>query len=205
MGKAKLLLGTTNRGKVRELAEMLGDLDVEVTSLAELGPFAEVEETGATFAENARLKASAYAKHFELPTLADDSGFEVEALDWRPGVHSARYGGAAASTFAEKITLLLSEMATSGRSTRVARFKCAVAFASPDGSIIAETEGIVRGKVAEFPSGRNGFGYDPIFIPDGHSRTFAELSSGEKGRLSHRGRALLQIIPYLRTFFGTLT
>ncbi|HMU34924.1 MAG TPA: RdgB/HAM1 family non-canonical purine NTP pyrophosphatase [Pyrinomonadaceae bacterium] len=205
MGKAKLLLGTTNRGKVRELAEMLGDLDVEVTSLAELGPFAEVDETGATFAENARLKAAAYANYFQLPTLADDSGFEVEALDWRPGVHSARYGGAAASTFAEKITLLLNEMRASGRSTRSARFKCAVTFASPDGAIIAETEGIVRGRVAEFPRGKNGFGYDPIFIPDGHSHTFAELSSGEKGRLSHRGRALLQIIPYLRRFFGTLT
>lgn len=205
MGKARLLLGTTNRGKVAELAEMLADLDIDVLSLDQLGPFTDVEETGTTFAENARLKALAYASHFHLPTIADDSGFEVEALDWRPGIHSARYGGDAASTFAQKIEMLLNEMKASGRSSHAARFRCSVAFASQDGKIIAETEGIVHGKVTYRPRGTNGFGYDPIFIPEGLSSTFAELSSAEKGHLSHRGRALLQIIPYLRTFFRSLT
>lgn len=205
MGKARLLLGTTNRGKVAELAEMLADLDIDVLSLDQLGPFTDVEETGTTFAENARLKALAYASHFHLPTIADDSGFEVEALDWRPGIHSARYGGDAAPTFAQKIEMLLNEMKASGSNSNAARFRCSVAFASQDGKIIAETEGIVRGKVTDRPRGTNGFGYDPIFIPEGLSSTFAELSSAEKGHLSHRGRALLQIIPYLRTFFRSLT
>ncbi|MBX3280980.1 MAG: RdgB/HAM1 family non-canonical purine NTP pyrophosphatase [Acidobacteria bacterium] len=205
MEKRKLLLGTTNKGKIAELAEMLGDMDVEILSLDQLAPVAEVAETGSTFAENARLKAAAYASAFQLPTLADDSGFEVEALDWRPGVFSARYGGDAAPTFPEKIELLLSEMKASGGGSRAARFKCAVAFASADGKIVAETEGTVTGNVVESPRGNNGFGYDPIFVPDGLVHTFAELSSAEKASLSHRGRALLQIIPYLRTFLGNLT
>jgi len=201
----KLLLGTANRGKVAELAEMLEDLGIAVVPLDAVGPFDEVEETGETFAENAKLKASAYARQSGLPTLADDSGFEVEALDQRPGVLSARYGGDAAPTFAEKIASLLAEMAASGNDSRVARFKCAVAFADPNGEIVAESEGVVTGSVPEFPRGNGGFGYDPIFVPDGFSTTFAEMSSAEKGALSHRGRAILQIIPYLRTFWGNLT
>jgi len=205
MEKMKLLLGTANRGKVAELTEMLDGLNIEVVPLDALGPFEEVEETGETFAENARLKASAYARLSGLPALADDSGFEVEALGWRPGVLSARYGGDAARTFPEKIDLLLREMAASGSSSRTARFKCAVAFAASDGEIVAETEGVVTGRVPEFPSGNGGFGYDPIFIPEGLSVTFAEMPSAEKGALSHRGRAILQIIPYLRTFLGNLT
>ena len=205
MEKMKLLLGTANRGKVAELTEMLDGLNIEVVPLDALGPFEEVEETGETFAENARLKASAYARLSGLPALADDSGFEVEALGWRPGVLSARYGGDAARTFPEKIDLLLREMAASGSSSRTARFKCAVAFAASDGEIVAETEGVVTGRVPEFPSGNGGFGYDPIFIPEDLSVTFAEMPSAEKGALSHRGRAILQIIPYLRTFLGNLT
>lgn len=205
MKKMKLLLGTANCGKVAELTEMLVGLNIEVVPLDALGPFEEVEETGETFAENARLKASAYARLSGLPALADDSGFEVEALGWRPGVLSARYGGNAARTFPEKIDLLLREMAASGSVSRTARFKCAVVFAAPDGRIVAETEGVVTGRVPEFPSGNGGFGYDPIFIPEGLSVTFAEMSSAEKGALSHRGRAILQIIPYLRTFLGNLT
>ena len=205
MEKVRLLLGTANRGKVAELAEMLGGMAFELVPLDAAGPFEDVEETGETFAENARLKAAAYARQSGLPTLADDSRFEVEALGWRPGVLSARYGGDAAPTFPQKIALLLNEMAQSGSRSRVARFKCTVALADPDGSIFAETEGIVSGSVAEFPRGNGGFGYDPIFVPEGFSKTFAEMSSAEKGALSHRGRAILQIIPYLRTFLGNLT
>ncbi|MCZ2391207.1 MAG: RdgB/HAM1 family non-canonical purine NTP pyrophosphatase [Acidobacteria bacterium] len=200
----RLLLGTKNRGKVAELSEMLRGLNIEVISLADLASLADVEESGSTFAENARLKAVAYARHSQMPTLADDSGFEVEALGWRPGVLSARYGGATTS-FDAKIEMILREIGASGIASRAARFSCAVAFAAPDGSLIAETEGVVRGVVAEEPRGVGGFGYDPIFVPDGFSISFAEMTSAEKGALSHRGRALLQIIPYLRTFFGNLT
>lgn len=205
MEKTKLLLGTANRGKVAELNEMLGGLGVELVPLDAVGPFEDVAETGETFAENARLKASAYARQSGMPTLADDSGFEVEALGWRPGVLSARYGGDAAKTFSEKIALLLSEMEQSKTRSRAARFKCAVALAAADGEIVAESEGVVSGSVSDSPSGNGGFGYDPIFVPEGFSKTFAEMSSAEKGGLSHRGRAILQIIPYLRTFLGTLT
>ena len=205
MEKLKVLLGTANRGKVAELTEMLQGLAIEVVALDAVGPFDEVEETGETFAENARLKATAYARLSGLPTIADDSGFEIEALDWRPGVLSARYGGDAAPTFAEKIESLLAEMLISESGSRAAQFKCAVAFAASDGKIIAETEGVVAGSVPEFPRGNGGFGYDPIFVPEGFYTTFAEMSLAEKGALSHRGRAILQIIPYLRTFLGNLT
>lgn len=205
MERAKLLLGTANRGKVAELNEMLSGLGFELVPLDAVGPLEDVEETGETFAENARLKASAYARQSGMPALADDSGFEVEALGWRPGVLSARYGGDAAPTFPEKIALLLSEMERSEIPSRAARFKCAVALAASDGEIVAESEGVVTGIVPDSPRGNGGFGYDPIFVPEGFSRTFAEMSSAEKGALSHRGRAILQIIPYLRTFLGTLT
>jgi len=205
MEKLKVLLGTANRGKVAELTEMLQGLAIEVVALDAVGPFDEVEETGETFAENARLKATAYARLSGLPTIADDSGFEIEALDWRPGVLSARYGGDAAPTFAEKIESLLAEMLISESGSRAAQFKCAVAFAASDGKIIAETEGVVAGSVPEFPRGNGGFGYDPIFVPEGFYTTFAEMSLAEKGALSHRGRAILQIIPYLRTFLANLT
>jgi len=205
MEKTKLLLGTANRGKVAELNEMLSGLGFELVPLDAVGPLEDVEETGETFAENARLKASAYARQSGMPALADDSGFEVEALGWRPGVLSARYGGDAAPTFPEKIAQLLSEMERSEIPSRAARFKCAVALAASDGEIVAESEGVVTGIVSDSPRGNGGFGYDPIFVPEGFSRTFAEMSSAEKGALSHRGRAILQIIPYLRTFLGTLT
>ncbi len=201
----KLLVGTTNPGKIAEIEEMLAGVNVSVVSLGDFPSLKEVEETGDTFAENARIKAVGYASLTGLPTLADDSGFEVEALGQRPGVFSARYGGKDAPSFPQKIEKLLAEMRSSGSSSRAARFKCAIAFASGDGSLYAETEGVVIGSVAENPRGEGGFGYDPIFIPQGSKRTFSEMTSSEKGQISHRGRALLQIIPYLRTFFADLT
>jgi XTP/dITP diphosphohydrolase len=159
----------------------------------------EVEETGITFAENAALKAVGCATQTGLFALADDSGLEVEALDNAPGVFSARYGGPDTS-FAEKMIKLLDEVDKTGDSMRRARFVCAMAFANPSGEILFTTEGICNGKIALHPRGAGGFGYDPLFIPDGFDRTFGELSEAIKGKISHRARAFEQIIPFLGHF-----
>ena len=193
-----LLIGTNNEGKVREIREMLGGLAIDLCYLGRIPNIIEVDETGSTFAENARLKAVGYAAQSGLVTLADDSGLEVEALDGRPGVLSARYGGEETS-FDEKIGLLLAEAAAAGGGLD-ASFICAICIASPDGTILAETEGVCRGQLASAPRGSAGFGYDPIFIPDGFDKTFAELSGEQKAQMSHRGRAFSQIIPFLRGF-----
>jgi XTP/dITP diphosphohydrolase len=203
MGKT-LLIATNNPGKVDELRGMLGNWPVEMVSLPTIGDVAEVDETGETFLENARLKAAGYAQATGLPALADDSGLEVAALDGRPGVLSARYGGEG-TPFAKKIEMLLAEINDSGAQDRSARFVCAIALASPDGEIIATTEGICEGSLAEKPRGSGGFGYDPVFMPRGYTNTFAELSRGIKGKISHRAHAFSQIMPILRDYYGVMT
>lgn len=184
---------------------MLLGLDVSIVGLRDLGvPIAEVEETGTTFAENARLKASAYAIQSGLHTLADDSGLEVSALDGRPGVRSARYGGEQA-TFSEKIELLLEELRLREAADRSARFVCSLALGDPSGKIVFEAEGICSGHIAFAPAGSGGFGYDPVFIPDGFDATFGELPAAVKARVGHRGRAVAQIVPFLRRFYAIPT
>lgn len=195
----QLLIATKNAGKVKELSELLAPLPVKLRSLSDFENIAEPEENAASFAANAALKARYYALETGLCALADDSGLEVAALDGAPGIFSARYAGSKASD-AEKIAKLLGELAATGDEKRLAGFVCAVAVSDENGVIIHLAEGVCGGKIADVPRGANGFGYDPIFIPDGFSETFAELSGGEKRKISHRGRAMNKIIAFLRDF-----
>ena len=195
----ELLIATKNTGKIREIEKLLADLPIAVRSLKEFGNVVEPEEIGADFAENAVLKARYYAGKTGLSALADDSGLEVEALGGAPGVFSARYAGIIASD-EEKIFKLLDELEQTSDDERRARFVCVIAIADKNGEIRCLEEGICRGKIARKPTGANGFGYDPIFIPDGFSETFGGLSDEIKQKISHRARAALKIIGFLRDF-----
>lgn len=193
---AALLIATTNQGKVREFHSLAEGLELELVSMLDIGPMPDVAETGATFAENARTKAEAYAIGSGLMTVADDSGLEVDALGGRPGVLSARYGGDV--PFAEKMRLILDELRDVAAPGRTARFRCSIAVADPSGRIVCEADGICEGTIAREPFGAGGFGYDPIFVPNGYVETFGQLGPEVKHSLSHRANAFLQIIPYLR-------
>jgi XTP/dITP diphosphohydrolase len=195
----KLLVGTNNNGKIKELNELLADLPVQIFGLNGFENIFEPEETGVTFAENSTLKANSYALQTGFWSLSDDSGLEVEALNGAPGVFSARYAGKDA-TDEQRIAKLLAELAETNNESRRARFVCAMAISDEKGKIMFLTEGICEGKLALKPHGTNGFGYDPIFIPDGFEQTFGELSSTIKHEISHRGRAIAKIIRFLRTF-----
>mgnify|MGYP005838338991 CR=1 FL=1 len=196
----RLLVATRNRGKLREYQALLADLPVEWATLQDVGLDLEVAETGATFAENARLKATAYAQASGLLTLADDSGLEVDALEGAPGVHSARYAGAGA-TDADRCRKLLAALGDTPPERRTARFRCVVAIAAPDG-VVHTAEGVCEGRIAFAPRGENGFGYDPIFILAGRNLTMAQLSTAEKNVISHRGRALAAARPILARLLG---
>lgn len=198
---AKLLLATNNPGKLAELRLMIEELPVEIFDLADFPCIEEVEETGTTFSENARLKAIGYAQQTGVTALADDSGLDVDALDGRPGVLSARYGGESAS-FEEKMKMLLGELENADSGDRRAQFSCAIAISDENGHILFESEGICRGRIALSPIGSGGFGYDPLFLPDGYEHTFGELSSAIKQNISHRSRAFSQIMPFLRHFIA---
>lgn len=194
-----LLLGTRNPGKVIEIVSILAESDWSFSSLQEFPNVGEAEENFATFAENAIAKAQFYASATGLCALADDSGLEVEALGGAPGVFSARYAGAHASD-ADRRTLLLSELSKLGDSNRRARFVAVVAISKPNGEILSISEGICNGTITFAPRGTGGFGYDPLFIPDGYAQTFAELPDTIKNQISHRARALLGT----RTFLSQL-
>jgi len=197
----KILIGTTNKGKIRELAELLGGLPISTVGLDEIGETFDIEETGSTFAENASLKAAGYARRSGLFTLGDDSGLEVRALGNAPGILSARYGGLQTG-FNEKIKMLLGELDSIPNADRAARFVCVMSLANPTGDIIFEAEGICDGALAYLPVGAGGFGYDPIFIPNGYDRTFGELDTKIKQQISHRARGAAKIIRYLQRFFA---
>jgi XTP/dITP diphosphohydrolase len=184
-----LLLGTRNPGKVIEIVSILADSAWSFSSLQEFPNVGEAEENFTTFAENAIAKAQFYASATGLCALADDSGLEVEALGGAPGVFSARYAGANASD-ADRRALLLSELDKLGAPTRRARFVAVVAISKPNGEILNISEGICNGTITFAPRGTGGFGYDPLFIPDGHTQTFAELPDTIKNQISHRARAL---------------
>lgn len=193
----ELLVATKNAGKVKELVGLLDGLPIRLRELNEFEDIPEPEETGATFSENAVLKARYYAARTGILALADDSGLEVAALGGAPGVFSARYGGAGAS-YPEKIDRLLREISHAKTENRRARFVCAMALADAAGGVKFLSEGVCGGKIAAQPRGANGFGYDPIFVPDGYSQTFGELSDEIKREVSHRGRAFAKIIRFLR-------
>jgi XTP/dITP diphosphohydrolase len=182
-----LLIATTNPGKLREYAAIFADLPVELRSLRDVGIDDDVEETGATFAENAILKARYYAARSGLMALADDSGLEVAALDGAPGVYSARYAGHGASD-AERNAFLLQKLEGVPFHARLARFVCVVALALPDGT--CETvEGLLPGVIEREPRGEHGFGYDPLFYILDEDRTLAELPLERKNAISHRAQA----------------
>jgi XTP/dITP diphosphohydrolase len=170
-------------------------------SLADFPNIQEVEETGTTFIENASMKASGYARQARVLTLADDSGLEVDALGGAPGIHSARYLDADA-TYPNRIRSLLAEIERTRDPNRGGRFVCAVAVASKTGNIDFVTEQTCEGRISAAPRGTGGFGYDPIFIPDGYSQTFAELSVETKNQISHRARALLAACEFLVSLTG---
>lgn len=210
----RIVVATQNRGKLRELVELLAEPSLELLTLDEVGlAELEVDETGDTFEANARLKAEAVAYRTNLPALADDSGLEVEALEGRPGVRSKRYAGESAND-AENNAKLLEELAGVETSRRGARFRCALVLAVPKaapggldaasgggqlaGHGVLVAEGSCEGHIAHELRGAGGFGYDPVFVPQGWGeRTLGEAAPGEKNRLSHRAAAIRALRPGL--------
>lgn len=182
----RLLIATTNPHKIEEIRAIFRIPSLQLVSPAEIGVSAEIEEDGATFEANATKKAVSLARLSGLWALADDSGLEVESLNNEPGVFSARYAGEPVNYEANNRKLLRS--IPPGASRR-ARFRCAIALASPKGDVRV-VEGECRGTITDAPRGKGGFGYDPLFVPDGHSQTFSEMDASLKNGLSHRGAAL---------------
>jgi XTP/dITP diphosphohydrolase len=186
-------MATRNPGKVRELADLLGDLGVRLLSLADFPEIPDIPEEGATFAENAAAKATTVARLTGLPALADDSGLEVAALGGRPGVFSARYAqdrtGGATPTDEDNWRKLLEELREVPQDRRQARFVCEIALYFPDGRLLT-ARGELAGFIALAPQGSRGFGYDPIFYVPEYRATVAELDPATKNRISHRGQAL---------------
>lgn len=191
----EFIIATNNKKKLTEIKRILAPLGIVPVTAADKGiDLGDVEETGSTFAENAYIKAKAAFDICGLPVIADDSGLCVDALDGRPGIYSARYGGHD-SPYSVKINMLLDEMKDVAENDRSAHFSCAVCCILRSGEVIA-VEGRCYGEIAHEPSGDGGFGYDPIFTVDGKS--FASLSDAEKDRLSHRGNALRMLYNELR-------
>lgn len=184
----KLVLASHNQGKIDELSQMLKPYGVKILSARDL-ELPDVEETGKTFAENAALKAETLSKYTVLPCLADDSGLCVDALDGRPGVYSARY----APDNDARINKLLQELQASGKKDRSAHFSCVLALKIPQQKT-KFFEGRVDGQIIEVRRGNQGFGFDPVFVPEGYDCTFAEMTKEEKAKISHRGRALVQFV-----------
>lgn len=197
----QLLVATHNRGKLAEYMDMLADLNVEWVTLDDAGISNEVAETGATFYENAVLKARQYAVETGRLTLADDSGLEVDALGGEPGVYSARYGGPGLD-HAGRYQLLLDKLVDTPWEKRTARFHCVIALADAQGKLIGSADGVCEGMIAWAPAGDGGFGYDPVFYLPDRDRTMAQLAAAEKHAISHRGRALQAIAPLLREVVG---
>ena len=182
----RLLIATHNAGKLAELRDLLRDVPYSPVSLSDVGIELDVDETGDTLEENATLKATTYARLSGLPTLADDSGLEVDALGGAPGVHSARYAGPGA-TDGDRIAKLLDNLAVHPQPW-TARFRCVIAIATPDGDVDLHA-GACEGVIISHPRGDNGFGYDPVFYILERNRTMAELTDAEKNTISHRGIA----------------
>ena len=195
---ARLVLATANPGKLTELARILADehANVALVSLAEFPGAPEVAETGASFAENALLKARAIAAFTMLPTVADDSGLCVDALNGMPGVLSARWSGRHGDDGAN-LNLVLAQLTDVPDERLGARFTCSAALVVP-GDAEHVREGTVIGRLIREPRGSNGFGYDPIFVPDGYEMTTAEMNPADKDKISHRGRALRALAPEIR-------
>lgn len=189
-----ILIASSNPGKIHEIAAILGGAPVTLVTLASFPDVAEPEETGATFSDNARLKALYYSAATGLPSVADDSGLEIEALDNMPGVQSARWYG---TDYAVKFKMIYELLREQGLETSPARFVAAVAFAENE-QIVFESRGVVEGEIAREPAGTHGFGYDPVFYYPPLGRTLAEVDAAAKARVSHRGAAFRAFRDYLR-------
>lgn len=195
-GNMKIIAATKNKGKIKEISNILGKLGFEVESQQDAGYDVDVLETGDTFEKNALIKARAIAMLCDEPVLADDSGLCIDALDGKPGVYSARYAGEDA-TDADKVNKILGELKS--KKDRTARFVASVAFIFPNGKEITAS-GEVKGYITAEPLGENGFGYDPIFYSDELKKTFAQASDEEKNSVSHRGRALMALSEKLKDY-----
>ena len=193
-----LVVGTGNIGKLREIRTILGNLPWTIKSLNDYGTISSPDEEGDTYAQNAIAKAQYYASATSEWSLADDSGLEVRVLGGAPGLFSARYAGESASD-EDRRRLLLSQLQQHTASDRSARFVCAVAIARPEGDLAAIVEGTCEGVIVNEPRGFSGFGYDPLFQPDGYDRTFAELADSVKNSISHRANALARARAFLLT------
>ena len=187
----KVIFATGNEGKMKEIREILGDLDIELLSLKDAGIHADIVEDGKSFEENAQIKAKAICELTGEIVLADDSGLEIDYLNKEPGVYSARYMGEDTS-YEIKNQALLDRLKGVPKEQRTARFVCAVAAVFPDGETCVRRE-TIEGYIGEKPAGENGFGYDPIFYIDEYNCSTAELTSEQKNALSHRGKALRAI------------
>lgn len=195
----KLLIATTNKGKLREYQSLLKNLPLEIESLVKKS-FIEPKETGFTFEENAKIKAREYAKQFQMHVLADDSGLEVDALNGAPGIYSARFAGEN-STDETNIEKILNLLQDTPYDKRTARFVCAIAIAAPNGNILQTTIGHCSGIIDNVRKGKNGFGYDSVFTPKGFDKTLGELDFSVKETLSHRNRAILILRPFFKDYF----
>ncbi len=191
----ELLIATTNPGKLREIRSILDGIPIQLTTLADFPHVPVAEETGASFAENARQKALYYAGLTGVLTMAEDSGFELDALDGEPGIYSARYLSDDA-TYGERFADIYRRVRERGPDNTGARFVCALAVAE-GGRIVFETTATVEGRLADAPAGPNGFGYDPIFYYPPYGKTFGEVSDAEKTAVSHRGRAMRALRRFL--------
>jgi len=197
----RLLVATTNPGKLREFKELLAPLRLPLLSLPDVTDISEPDETGSTFPENAKIKASSYARQTGEWVIADDSGLEIHRLAGAPGVHSARVAGAS-SSYEEKMRSILQQLDGVDPQYRGARFVSVIALADPGGMILFTVEGACEGSIGFEPRGGHGFGYDPIFIPAGFDRSFGEMSDEEKRVLSHRGKATESFIRQMLDFTG---
>lgn len=200
MDKVKeIIIATKNKGKVSEFEEMLKESGYQVSSLLDYPDSVDVEETGATFVENAILKAEAISKHYRKITIADDSGLSVDYLNGAPGIFSARYAGEDKDDEAN-LNKVLTELKGVPEAKRSARFHCALAIASPEKETVAVV-GLCEGRITETEAGGNGFGYDPIFVPKGREVTMAQLPKEEKNRISHRADALTKLEKVIAQYF----
>lgn len=196
-----VLIGSGNTGKTREFRSLFSGLPFKFLDLSAFPLVSAPEESGNTFRDNAEIKARSYALQTGKWVIADDSGLVIDALGGEPGVHSARFAGKN-SSYAEKMDAILQRLAASEVSDRNAKFVSSIVLSKPDGMIAFAAEGLCAGTIADQPAGSGGFGYDSIFIPEGSSATFAEMSDSEKELISHRGRAAREFIRQMLDFIG---
>ena len=199
---SRIVLATRNRGKLREYVGMLSTLPVRLLTLEDFREVVDIEEVGTSFRENAVLKATGYAAQTNLTTLADDSGLEVSVLNGAPGILTSRYAGVGASD-SERINKLIEAISATGQSDRSARFVCAIAIFDSRSKGLQTFEGSCEGQIALTPTGVNGFGYDPVFIPNGFQESFGSLPEIVKRKISHRARALDAARDYLRHLYDS--